>query len=101
MEEINGKVYPLWQQFVDKKENFIGKKLIDYGDSFVKDVCETTITDIKLVPNGHESAAFFVVGEDFSCGFDVRYGGIEGKEKAKEDADILFGSLFGHQWGIK
>ena len=71
--EINGKEYPLWSQFVDRRDEFIGKPLIseDMGMS-----TETIVTDVTLLPNGLESAMFTVHGEDFKCGFDVRYGGI-------------------------
>ena len=83
---VNGKEYLLWSQFVEKKEEFIGGTLEDGGDSFDnmmfgEKVFTTKITDIQLNPNGEDSAFFLVVGEDFECGFDVKYGGVVGGEK--------------------
>lgn len=69
MTSINGKTYPMWQGFIDKKDGFIGKSLSQEGSS-------TKITDVTLRPNGSDSAMFEVHGEDFSCGFDVSIGGI-------------------------
>jgi hypothetical protein len=71
---INGKTYPLWQQFVDKKEEWIGGLLIDHDDCQV-----TIITDVCLKPNGTDSAFFSFEGEDYGCGFDVHHGGIGGE----------------------
>lgn len=68
-ELINGKRYPLWEQFVDKKGGFIGEILQDEG-------FETEIVDVTLSPNGDDSAYFEVHGKEFSCGFDVKYGGL-------------------------
>ena len=69
MEEliINGRVYPMWSQFVEKKSEWIGGTLYDI-DMGVKN--KTTITDIELIPNGDDSALFRVKGEKFDCGFD-------------------------------
>ncbi len=72
MEPINGKRYPLWEQFVDRKDEWIGGTLVDVADG----APPTTIIDVTLSPNGSDSAAFDIVGEHYSCGFDVRYGGI-------------------------
>lgn len=81
MDPVNGKTYPMWGQFIDRKEEWIGGKLQqmdvesmlgDFGD-----VVQTKITDLLLKPNGEDSAYFEVVGEDFTCGFDVRYGGVD------------------------
>ena len=71
---INGKVYPLWQQFIDGKDEWIGGTLQETDDMF--GTVQTAITDITLRPNGAESAFFSIEGENFGCGFDVRYGGI-------------------------
>jgi hypothetical protein len=102
--EVNGKIYPLWSQFVSRKSEWIDGKLQDFGDSM--DVrllgpesfpVETIITDIILEPNGDGSAFFSVVGKDFTCGFDVRCGGIA----PENDEDWLtFGGYSGHKWRI-
>lgn len=89
---VNGKHYPLWQQFVDKKDQHIGSNLIGEGVS-------TKIIDIKLEPNGDDSAMFNVIGEDFTCGFDVAYGGIDGSRC--KDGVLAFSGYAGHQWEIK
>jgi hypothetical protein len=50
---INGKYYPMWQQFVDKKAQWVGGKIfnIDMGMT-----AEAKLTDIRLKPNGDDSA---------------------------------------------
>lgn len=96
MKEVNGKVYPLWGQFVDKKEAWIGGVLEDWQDGmYVK----TKITDIKLIPNGEDSAAFFICGKDFTSGFDVGHGGIAPRSPGKEKA-ITFSGYGGHEFKI-
>jgi hypothetical protein len=71
--EINGKEYPLWNQFIERKKEIIGKKMmsIDMGT-----LMETIIEDVALKENGNNSAMFIVYGKDFDCGFDVHHGGI-------------------------
>jgi hypothetical protein len=86
---INGKQYPLWSQFIERKDEFIGGILQEDDE-------KTVITDIVLVPNS-ESAFFEVKGENFSCGFDVGYGGIIGG-----DADwITFQGYGDHIWRVR
>ena len=99
---VNSKKYPLWGQFVEKKDEWIGGELIDGGDSF--DILlgfspmKTIITDIKLRPNGKDSAFFTVIGKDFECGFDVSVGGISSEQ---EDGYLVFYGYMGHKWKIK
>jgi len=99
--EINGKTYPLWEQFVEKQEQFIGGILEDSGDSMDKRMgftpAKTIITGIELKPNGYDSAYFTVNGKDFSCGFDVQCGGIT----AGKEGWITFSGYMGHSWRIK
>ena len=100
--KVNGKEYPLWGQFVEKQEEWIGGTLEEFGDRIDKVIFDgesmkTKITGIELRPNGEDSAFFEVFGEDFSCGFGVRYGGILGGE----DGWITFSGYGGHQWRIK
>jgi len=94
MIEINGKHYPLWSQFVEQKEKWIDGILEDL------DGCpQTKITDIELSPNGKDSAFFSVIGEDYTCGFDVEYGGIDGRG---EKGWLTFNNVvIGHSWRIK
>ena len=102
MKEINGKIYPLWSQFEDRKEEWIGGILEDFGDNFdrrlgLKGLPTTEIVNIELKPNGEKSAWFGVEGKDFDCGFDVQVGGI-----IKGDEDwITFQGYGGHIWRIK
>lgn len=105
MIEVNGRVYPLWNQFVEKKDQWIGGTLQDFGDSMDrvwgiadKNGMVTKITDIKLEPNGEESAWFEITGKDFSCGFDVKHGGIGG-DQAKPW--LTFSGYGGHTFRIK
>lgn len=94
MKEINGKVYPMWQQFIDKKDDFIGGILEDHDMGMCM---RTKITDITLEPNGENSAFFSVEGEDFGCGFDVGHGGIG----SGEEGWLTFYGYAGHTWRIK
>jgi len=102
MKEINGRVYPLWNQFEERKKEWIGGLLEDFGGNFDKKLninsnTVTEITDITLEPNGETSAMFSVEGKDFSCRFDVQVGGIIGGEKNW----ITFQGYWGHIWRIK
>ena len=102
--EVNGKFYPMWGQFVEKKEEWIGGILEDFGDSL--DIAlgyegmKNIITDITLEPNGKDSAYFEIHGERFGCGFDVKYGGIGGGGY-NEDGWITFSGYGGHTFRIK
>ena len=103
--EINGKTYPLWEQFVERQQEWIGGWIEDYGDSMDKIIFDgttmkTIITKIELKPNGEDSAFFEVFGEEFSCGFDVQYGGIIGGSDGDEEW-LTFSGYGGHQWRIK
>ena len=101
MIEVNGKQYPMWSQFVERKKEWIGGKLTDYGDSMDKSMgfktMETEITDITLEPNGKESAMFSVVGKEFTCGSDVGYVGIGGNQPKE---GLMFSGYGGHEWKI-
>ncbi len=95
MIEINGKYYPLWSQFVERKDEWIGGVLEDHD----MELCmKTVITDIVLKPNGDDSAFFSVEGKDFTCGFDVSVGGIGGEQ---EEPWLTFSGYAGHRWRIK
>jgi hypothetical protein len=92
MEKINGKHYPLWSQFVERKDEWIGGKLVNEDMGLV---AETTITDIELVPNGEESAFFRICGKDFNYGFDVHYGGVSGERAVPKGTIVLWSSHVG------
>jgi hypothetical protein len=99
--EVNGKVYPMWGQFVEKEKEFIGGILDDSGDAMDRrmgaEPMQTKITGITLKPNGETSAFFSVEGETFSCGFDVAHGGIT----AGEEGWLTFSGYGGHTWRMK
>lgn len=100
---VNGKEYQFWGQFINEKRKWIGGILEDFGDSMDKTLGPsknfiTKITDITLLPNGKDSAFFQVIGEKFTCGFDVKNGGILGNQ---EEGWLNFGSYGGHTWRIK
>lgn len=101
METINGKQYPMWSQFVDRKNEWIGGILQEINDSFpvlsADDIDGTEIVDIKLSPNGDYSAFFEVIGKDYSCGGDVQHLGITSGEKGW----ITLSGYGGHVWRIK
>lgn len=96
---VNGKHYPLWQQFADRQAEFIGGTLQDLDRSFPSDGSDPTtkITSIELNPNGKDSAFFMVNGEDFSCGFCVSVGGVT----SGEEGWLTFCGYQGHTWRIK
>ena len=91
---INGKEYPLWSQFVEKQNIFIGGVLEDW-DEGVHAITE--ITGITLEANGKDSAYFQIQGKDFTCGFDVRYGGVTGGETGW----VTFSGYGGHEFRIR
>ena len=100
--EVNGKEYPLWGQFVEKKEEWVGGVLEDFGDAMDKAISggkifSTEIIDIILNPNGEEDAFFSVIGEYFTCGFSTTCGGVI----AGEEGWITFSGYGGHEWRIK
>lgn len=91
---VNGKEYPLWGKIIENKEKFIGKILVD-NDMGMN--METIVTDINLRATGENSAFFEIIGKDFTCGFDVEYGGISLKNKGI----ITFSGFQGHIFFIK
>jgi hypothetical protein len=104
MKEINGREYPLWEQFVEKQSKWIGGTLQDFGDLMDRAIglstpegMKTTILGIELYANGIESAYFNVIGKDFDCGFDTESGGIT----IGEEGWITFHGYGGHSWRIK
>lgn len=100
MELINGKEYPLWGKLVDRKDEFIGGILEEIQDSFPQmpgEAPQTKIVDITLEPNGEDSAMFHIVGEIYSCGFDVEHGGIT----AGEEGWLTFSGYGGHEFRIQ
>lgn len=94
--EVNRKRYSLWQQFVDKKNEWIGGTLRDMQDG--TEAVEM-ITDIRLKPNGADSAFFEIVGESFSSGFDVHVGGISGRQP--NSGWLRFSGYGGHEFEIR
>lgn len=100
--EVNGKVYTMWGQFVEKEKEFIGGILEDSGDAmdralFGEEGMSTEIIGITLTPNGSESAYFTIHGKDFDCGFDVQVGGI----RPGDDGWVTFSGYMGHTFRIK
>jgi hypothetical protein len=90
---VNGRHYPMWSQFVEKKSEWIGGKLHETDN--IAGTCETTITDIKLEPNGDDSAMFIIKGKDFDATCDVRFLGIAGKGNG-----LILHTQFGTSWRI-
>ena len=91
---VNGKEYPFWSQFVEKSDEFVGRVLEDFDIGVAG---RTKVTGITLRPNGKDSAYFTIEGEDFSCGFDVRVGGVIGGEEGY----ITFHGYAGHEFRVK
>lgn len=51
--EVNGKTYPMWGQFVERQNEFVGKSLESYEMGMV---LKTKVKGITLEPNGETSA---------------------------------------------
>ena len=95
---INGKEYPLWSQFVERKGEFIGGFLQEFQNPDEEgNLIETVIIDITLNPNGDDSAFFSIIGSDFTCGSDCKYIGI----KHGEIGWLTFEGYGGHTFRIK
>jgi len=92
--KVNGKEYNMWGQFVERQNEWVGNLLEDFDMGMY---ATTTITGISLIPNGEDSAFFTIEGEEFSCGFDVRYGGIG----AGDEGYMTFNGYGGHTFRIK
>lgn len=102
MTTINGKQYPLWEQFVLRKDEWIGGFLRDRDDDplFADEaLASTKIVDVRLEPNGSDSARFIVVGEDYDCGFDVQFGGVGAYQPYP--GEILMTGYGGMQFSIR
>jgi hypothetical protein len=96
---INGKSYPMWSQFVEKKEQWIGGTLEEFGDG----ICDggvTTITDItlELKPEWGNAVVFSIIGKDFSEEFNVQ--GAAGVSGGSEPGWIEF-YCYGTRFRIK
>jgi len=95
---VNGRRYSLWPKFVVGKIDWIGGTLEDY-DGGPHEPARTTIVDIAFEPNGDESAAFTVIGLDFSCSADVQHLAID--PRGGGDGWICFSGFMGHKWRIR
>lgn len=70
MNPINGKRYPLWEQFVDKKEEWIGGTMQEF-DSHCGPAPKEIIKDVRLEANGKDSAMLHFDGETYTWATDV------------------------------
>lgn len=108
------KRYQLWSQFVDRKDEWIGGMLHEMQQSFPKlemhdtlpssqskAAKETEIVDIRLEPNGDDSAMFIIDGKDYSCGFDVHHGGIHVANGKDDDSWLVFSGYGDHIFKIR
>ena len=78
------------------RADWIGGMLQELESGFPETgFAETEIVDIVLEPMG-DSAWFEVRGNDFVCGFDVRYGGVVPGERGW----FTFAGYGGHRWRI-
>lgn len=85
---MTDKHYPMYQQFVDQKDKWIGGTLVELSDG-ITDEAETEIEDVRIDRNENYDA-FEVVGKDFSCSFNTMYGGVGGGQ----DGWIKFSSPY-------
>lgn len=73
---LNGKSFPLWSQFVEKKNEWIGGTLEEFGDQFC-DGATSEIIDITLDKEESGDVSLTFHCKDFDESFNVQYGGIE------------------------
>lgn len=69
----------MWEQFVQEKEKWIGGIVEEFADMFSPGAT-TEITDITITQDNYGSHMFSVHGKDFNETFNVKYGGIGGKQ---------------------
>lgn len=99
--KTNNKNHPIWNQFVVKQKKWVGGILQDYSDCTDNilglNPISTKIKKIDLKSNKDNTTMFIVGGDDFDCGFDVRYGKIINGENGW----ITFNGYNNHIWRIK
>lgn len=95
--QVLGRTYSLWPQFVEKKAEYIGGILEDYSES---QSAKTKITDI-IFGEKYGSAVFEVTGEDFDCSFNVEFGGVNGSHRREsKDGTLHFSAMYGLNFSI-
>jgi len=92
--EVNGREYPMWGQFIERKEEWFSGVLQDLEGGEIQ---ETEIIDITLKPNGETDAFFMVHGKDFCCGGSTEFLGITAGEKGW----LTLSGYGGHKWRFK
>jgi len=93
----------MWQELVDKKDQWVGGKLKDFGDTIDRALVkpeligmETTIVDFRLTDKWFE-----VIGEDFNCGGSRDHIGITGSPKFPiEGSGLAIAGYAGHEFHI-
>lgn len=87
----------MWKEIVEREKEWIGGKLIDYGDSMDRTIGEptheTTITGFKLTDDWFE-----VSGERFSCGGNRKHLGISSLDQ--NGKGIVLSGYGGHKFKI-
>lgn len=96
---INSKTYPMWSQFVERKNEWVGGKMFEV-DSVMGATPMTEIVNIELVPNGPESAMICIRGIDYDCCADVQYCGIGGTDQLQPGFLAIF-TQFGSTYYIQ
>lgn len=104
----------IWQQIAERKVEWIGGQLVEDGGSSVSPSERaflgmdqnapdegTKIVDIEFLKNGKDSMKFMVYGENFSCGFDVHFGGVNGSHPMSREGWLCLSGYGGHSWRIK
>ncbi len=89
---------------VENKNNYIGWTLIDSGDiidrglGLVNKPLTNKVIDVEFSLNKDKTSAFFsIVGNKFTCGFDVEHGGIR---KQINENELEFYGYAGHSFLI-
>lgn len=92
---VLGRTYSLWPQIVAKKSYYIGGVLEDYSEQ------PSARTKIKDITFGEfcGSPSFQVIGEDFDCGFNVEFGGVNGSHPPQEGS-LHFSAAYGLNFSI-
>lgn len=93
---VNGKFYPMWGQFVEHKDDWIGGQMFDM-DSLMGPSDVTEITNVELIPNGKESAMICFRGKDFDLTSDVEFCVVHSPDPTQPEYLVIatrFGSTF-------
>jgi hypothetical protein len=91
----------MWQQLVDQKEQWIGGKLIEYGDSMDRNLLKLKPIETELLDITLDEERIMFIGKDFQCGGSREYMGISGSPQFSVPANgLAIEGYGGHEFHI-